>query len=155
MNAAHAEQARTEARVTAALHALDQVYGPRVASGKVDEVVDISVRGTRITTLRSTLQVCPSDSFIALWLAKDKDVDDHGRWVLDCNPAMFSKILDVLRMKKRAGWAKDNKEKKGGGGGDVPVGVAVSKGDEADFQELVNQFFPGCEEFITSFVEAR
>lgn len=153
LDAAYAEQALAEARMTAALHALEVVYGPCIASGQIDEVIDISVRGTRITTLRSTLQACPPDSFLALWLGKDKHVEEHGRWLLDCNPAMFSKILDVLRVRKRAGWAAKGKGQKKGRGGAAPVRIVIAEDDQADFEELVNLYFPGCEEFITSLVQ--
>lgn len=60
-----------------------------------------------MTTLRSTLQACP-DSALATrfdedkWPATDKDVDEHGRRLIDCSPSVFSKVLDVLRARKRA-----------------------------------------------------
>lgn len=146
-----AELARAQEMASAAVEALTKVYGPDIASGKKDEVVKLSVRGVRMTTLRSTLTACPNSVF-ATWFngnckPTEKDLDKHGRRMLDCKPPVFAKVLDVLRMKKRAGWTA-------GGGGVVvkPVLVAVGRVDRACLEEFVNKHFPGCECFIMDLV---
>eukprot|EP00752_Nemacystus_decipiens_P018456 g16546.t1 len=99
---AEAELRRARAAVSATANALEAVYGPDIAAGKEDPVIELSVRGARVTTLSSTLQLCP-DSALATrfdetkWPAHEKDVDEHGRRVVDCCPAVLSKVLDVLR----------------------------------------------------------
>ncbi|CAN0260080.1 unnamed protein product [Ectocarpus sp. 8 AP-2014] len=128
--------------------ALAAVYGPDVASNNRDLVVDFSVRGsrttTRITTLRSTLQLCP---YLVARLDRSKwteNKDKHGRWLIkDCSPAVFSKVLDVLRMKKRAGWI----------GGEAKARVAVKATDREAFEQAVDMYFPGCERVILDHVE--
>lgn len=150
-----AELARAQEMASAALEALTNVYGPDIASGKKDEVVELSVRGVRMTTLRSTLTACPDSVFTTWfngnWKPTEKDLDKLGRRMLDCKPAVFAKVLDVLRMKKRAGWAPS--EDAGGGGVVVkPVPVAVRQADRACLEEFVNKYFPGCERFIMDLV---
>ncbi|CAB1099447.1 unnamed protein product [Ectocarpus sp. CCAP 1310/34] len=108
----------------ASASALGAVYGPGVALNNRDPVVDFSVCGsrttTRITTLHSTLQLCP---YLVARLDQSKwteNKDKHGRWLIkDCSPAVFSKVLDVLRMKKRAEWI----------GGEAKARVAVQATD--------------------------
>ena len=56
------EKESVGAKISAAVGALQTVYGPTVvaatvaAAGEQDTVVELNVRGTRRTTLRSTLQ---------------------------------------------------------------------------------------------------
>ena len=147
---AEIELVQARAKVSATTNALEAVYGPDIAAGKEDPVVELSARGTRMTTLRSTLLVC-SDSALATrfdetkWPANEKDVDEHGRRVIDCSPAVFSKVLDVLRMRKRSAWT--------GGKGVQMVRVAVKAGDREAFEEFVNMQFPGCESFVMDYVD--
>lgn len=147
---AEIELRRATARVSSAAKALEAVYGPDIAAGIKDPVVELSVRGFRMTTLRSTLQVCPDSALAARfdearWPANEKDVDKHGRWVIDCSPWVFSKVLDVLRMRKRSAWAGD----KG-----VPTArVAVKAVDREAFEGYVNTQFPGCESFVTDYID--
>ena len=122
---AQAELKEAQERAAAAALALNIVYGPDVASGKEDKVVEMSVRGVSVTTLRSTLEVCPDSVFIA-WFADrwsgGNGKDEDGRYKVDCDPTSFSKILDVMRMRKRAGWAeRDDAIKKSGAGHTVRV----------------------------------
>lgn len=63
--AAKADLTEAEETVLAAVHALETIYGPEVAGGKEDDVIDLSVRGISITTLRSTLQACPESALAA------------------------------------------------------------------------------------------
>ncbi|CAM9628859.1 unnamed protein product, partial [Ectocarpus fasciculatus] len=149
-----AELREAEARATAAARALTVVYGPYLARGKDDPVVELNVRGLSVTTLHSTLHACP-DSVFAAWFAErwssGKGVDKDGRYQVDCNPTHFSKILDVMRMRKRVGWAEDDEIVKKGGGG-TTIRVTVSEADREDFEESVNMYFPRCTEFIMGLV---
>lgn len=132
----------------ASASAFAAVYGPGVASNNRDPVVDFSVRGprttTRITTLRSTLQLCP---YLVARLDQSKwteNKDKHGRWLIkDCSPSVFCKFLDVLRMKKRAGWTGEEAEAR----------VAVKASDREAFEQAVDMHFPGCERVILDHVE--
>lgn len=91
---AFAELEEANAKAGASVNALTAVYGPDVAAGKEDAVVELSVRGTRLTTLRSTLQACPGSALAARfdeskWPATEKDVDARGWRVMDCRPSVF------------------------------------------------------------------
>ncbi|CAM9438483.1 unnamed protein product [Laminaria digitata] len=141
------------ARVSAAIGALQTLYGPSVAAEEQDAVVELNVRGMRMTTLRSTLQACPrsalSTMFEDRWPATDKDKDDHGRRLIDCSPICFSKILDVLRMRKRDSWSRGwTPEKQDGISGKCPGAVLVKQSDMKAFRTAVEMYFPGCESFI-------
>ena len=146
-------------RVSAAVGALETVYGPSVAAGEQDAVVELNVRGARMTTLRSTLQACPRSALAVMfdeerWPATDKDKDEHGRRLIDSDPACFSKILDVLRMRKRAsrsrGATPETQDEESGGV--LPGGVLIKEADVNVFCETVNVYFPGCESFIMDVV---
>eukprot|EP00752_Nemacystus_decipiens_P008165 g7303.t1 len=154
----HAQTALVQAskRAAASAKALEAIFGPDVAAGKKDDVVELSVRGIRMTTLRSTLQACPESALAARfdrekWAPTDKDLDEDGRQVVDCRPSCFSKVLDVLRMRKRAEWAGD--DWKEGWGGFTRVGIKAA--DRGEFEQFVHIHFPGCERFIMDCVESR
>ena len=142
------------AKVSAAVGALETVYGPSVAAGEQDVVVELNVRGTRMTTLLSTLQACPRSVLARMfdaerWPATEKDKDEHGRRFIDCSPSCFSKILDVLRMRKRASWSRGTTpEKQEGISGKCPGAIFVKKTDLKAFRTAVQMYFPGCESFI-------
>ncbi|CAN0390995.1 unnamed protein product, partial [Ectocarpus fasciculatus] len=143
-----------EARTTECEAALAAVYGPDVATGTEEDVVELSVRGARVTTLRTTLQICPESSLATRfdedkWPPAEKDLDDNGRRVIDCKPSVFSKVLDVLRMAKRASWAR------GDDGQQVneKARVTINAVDRAEFEEFVDMYFKGCENFIMEYVE--
>ncbi|CAN0266648.1 unnamed protein product, partial [Laminaria digitata] len=111
LNRAAKEMEAASAKVSAAVGALETVYGPSVAAGGQDIVVELNVRGTRMTTLRSTLQACPRSVLATMfdaerWPSIDEDNDEHGGRFIDVSPSCFSKILDVLRMRKRASWSR-------------------------------------------------
>ncbi|CAN0296552.1 unnamed protein product, partial [Ectocarpus fasciculatus] len=151
---ARAELREAEARATAAAQALAVIYGPYVARGEDDSVVELNVRGLSVTTLHSTLHACPDSVFVA-WFAErwsgGKGVDEDGRYKIDCDPTCFSRILDVMRMRKRAGWADGDEVVKNAGGG-ATIRVTVSKADRENFEEAVNMYFPKCTEFIMGLV---
>eukprot|EP00904_Undaria_pinnatifida_P000589 jgi/Undpi1/10530/HiC_scaffold_29.g12980.m1 len=152
------------ARVSAAVGALETVYGPSVAAWEQDSVVELNVRGTRITTLRSTLQACPCSALAAMfneerWPATDKDKDEHGGRLIDCNSICFCKILDVLRMRKRdlrssgaageGGSEEKEGEKKEEGEEKkksviLPGGALINLDDLEEFGKAVNMCFPRC-----------
>ena len=164
------------ARVSAAVGALQTVYGPSVAAGEHDTVVELNVRGTRVTTLRSTLQACPGSALATIfnedrWPATDKNKDEHGRRLVKCDPICFSKILDVLRMRKRASWTRDvaggqreeedkeekeeeeKEENEEESTNDGSGAVLVKRADAEAFGAAVNMYFPGCESFIMDLVQ--
>ncbi|CAM9724014.1 unnamed protein product [Laminaria digitata] len=142
------------ARVSAAVEALETVYGPSVAAGEQDAVVELNVRGTMMTTLRSTLRACPRSALAAMfnedrWPATDKDKDQDGGRLIDCNPVCFSKILDVLRMRKRDSWSQGvTPEKQEGASGKCSGAILIKKADLKAFRIAVEMYFPGCESFI-------
>ena len=152
---AYVALAKDQEKAAAALQALEVVYGPDVVSGKKDEVLELSVRGTRITTLRSTLTFFPN-SILATWFNSDwqpveKELDDNGRRIVDCSPRVFSKVLDVLRVRKRAGWATRQTQGQGERA-TTPVPVVVREGDRASLEDFVYKYFPGRESFIMDLV---
>ena len=107
-----------------------------------------------MTTLRSTLQACPRSALAAMfneerWPATDKDKDEHGRRLIDCDPICFSKILDALRMRKRASWGRGvTPDKQEGDNGSCPGAISIKKNDLKAFRTAVQMYFPGCESFI-------
>lgn len=152
LHTAKGELLQAQQRVAASALALSHVYGPHIASGANDGVVELSVRGTRMTTLRSTLQACPDSALAARfdeekWPAHEKEVDERGWRKIDCPPKTFSKILDILRTRKRAGWTES---KEGGDKRNDPQPVRVMVGAQqcASFSEFVAMYFPGCESFM-------
>ena len=138
-------------------NALLALYGKQVASGQEDPVVELSIRGTfttkRFTTLLSTIQACPESALAARFKENGKwklDKDAYGRELIkDCSPAVFSKVLDVLRMRKREGWCGIDGTKKRDS---TAVRVAVKSSDREAFEAFVNMQFPGCEGFIMDCV---
>eukprot|EP00903_Cladosiphon_okamuranus_P014565 g13509.t1 len=148
---AHDELAKASKKAAMSASALATVYGPEVAAGKQDAGVELSVRGTRMTTLRSTLQACP-DSALATqfdedkWPATEKDLDERGRRVMNCSPSVFSKVLDVLRMRERSAWDSSVAY------AERRVRVVVKVADRAAFEEFVGMYFPGCDDFIMEHV---
>ncbi|CAN0243001.1 unnamed protein product [Ascophyllum nodosum] len=151
LNDAQAELKLAERRVKAATYALTVMYGPDIASGKSDPVVELNVHGTRATTLRSTLQACPESALAARFDETKWPSDGKDFGVIDCRPSSFSKVLDVLRMRKRAGWYPGDPQEKVV---DVNTGrVTISTCDRESFEEFVRMYFPGCEGFVMDVVE--
>ncbi|CAM9656833.1 unnamed protein product [Ectocarpus sp. 13 AM-2016] len=147
------ELSLANARTTACATALAAVYGPDVANGQEEDVVELSVRGTEMTTLRSTLRICLDSALAAQfdedkWPAAKKDIDSNGRRVIDCKPSVFSKVLDILRMAKRARWAGGEDLQ---GMNETPR-VTIKAGDRLAFEEFVDMYFKGCESFIMEHV---
>ncbi|CAM9442602.1 unnamed protein product [Hapterophycus canaliculatus] len=152
----HDELGQANAKVAAAASALVALYDEDIAANKegASAVVELSVRGTRMTTLRSTLLACPDSAFAARfdenkWTPTEKDVDADGRRVIDdCSPSVFSKILDVLRVRKRKAWACS-----GDGDDGSDVRVVVEAADREAFEEFVHMYFTDRESFITDLVQ--
>lgn len=146
-----------EARVTAASHALQTVYGLDLdEANKKGFVVELNVRGTTMATLRSTLQACTESALAARfdedkWPVLQTDCDEQGRRLIDCRPSVFSKVLDALRMRKRESWSLNKAEKETGRStrGTAQQAVVVEERDRACFEEFVDMYFPGCQSFIT------
>ncbi|CAB1098616.1 unnamed protein product [Ectocarpus sp. CCAP 1310/34] len=157
LHTAQRELVKANTIAAASVEALAAVYGPNIAAGVEDRVVELSVRGPRkterMTTLLSTLQACPESALAARfdeakWPVTDKEKDAHGRRVIkDCSPLVFAKVLDVLRMKKREAWADDDKKVR------AAVLVAIKAADRAPFEKFVNMYFPACESFIMDSVK--
>lgn len=99
------ELVQANAKAAASAKALVAIYGPNVAAGNADSVVEPSFRGgratTRVATLLSTLQACP-DSALArrfdesTWPVTDKDKDCHGRRVIHPGSAAQQYFLRFL-----------------------------------------------------------
>eukprot|EP00752_Nemacystus_decipiens_P018445 g16536.t1 len=157
---AQSELVQANERATAAVQALAIMYGPRVAQGEEDPIIEFSVRGgrgstKRMMTLLSTIRVCPPASVLAVrlerWSQNDSDKDADGRWQInDCSPPLFTKLLDVLRLKKRAYWDGDGNLFRE----NVSIVVVWCK-HRSSFEKLVNMYFPGCESFVMGSVEFR
>ena len=145
---ARAELAHAEKKVEAAASALATVYGPDIASGKPDPVVELIVSGARMATLRSTLQVCPESALAARFDESKWPVDGKDFGVIDCSPSSFSKVLDVLRLRKRVKWSPSTQTK-------TFRLVEIPEVDRVCFEEFVGMYFPGCENFITDWVWFR
>ncbi|CAB1098618.1 unnamed protein product [Ectocarpus sp. CCAP 1310/34] len=149
---ANNELAVAEARTTACATALVVVYGPDVAKGREEEdVVELSVCGTRVTRMCSTLRVCPGSTFATQfledrWPATKKDLDDNGRRVIDCEPSVFSKVMDILR----ASWARGDDDQEA----NKTPRVTIKPCDRAEFEEFVDIYFKGCESLIMEYVES-
>ncbi|CAN0242941.1 unnamed protein product [Ascophyllum nodosum] len=107
LNDAQVELRLAKKRARAATYALAAMYGPEIASGTPDPVVELNVRGTTMTTLSSTLRACPESALAARFdeTKWPSDGKDFGK--IDCRPSSFSKVLDVLRMRKRSVWCLD------------------------------------------------
>ncbi len=165
---AQAELREANSRAAAAARAVAVVYGPDIARGEEDRVVELSVRGMSVTTLLSTLKACP-ESVFSSWFGEQGSesesddesgcgkgglVDEDGCYKVDCDPNCFSKILDVMRMRKRDSWtAGAERDDEGYGVTRWTVRIPVPEDDRRPFKEAVRAFFPGCEEYIMGLIE--
>ena len=136
---AQAELVCAGQRVEAAARALAAVYGPDVASGKDDPVIELKVRGKRITTLVSTLQACKEAVLAARFEEINWPPDGNYFGVIDCRPSIFSKVLDVLRIRKREKWSQRESHK--GIGVNVVSKVSITADDQASFKKFVGMHF--------------
>ena len=147
---AQIEIALVEKKIEAAAGALETMYGPDIATGKPDPVVELDVRGTRMTTLRSTLQACSESALAARFDDSKWPSDGKDFGVIDCSPLIFSKVLDVLRMRKRARWSNRDAQKQEA---NMRVfRVMIASGNRAPFEEFVGMYFPGCEAYVMDWV---
>lgn len=144
-------------RVSASCSALAAVYGPHVAVGEKDVVIEMNVHGVRMAALRSTLQACPESS-LALHFSEGvsrttgERADQHRCWLIDCKPSVFSKVLDVLRIRKRATWPPSEGGRMFGGVGDSAPIVTLESADRVAFNDFVDTYFAGYESFINDIV---
>ncbi|CAM9403308.1 unnamed protein product [Ascophyllum nodosum] len=136
--------------IEAAAGALETMYGPDIATGKPDPVVELDVRGTRMTTLRSTLQACSESALAARFDDSKWPSDGKDFGVIDCSPLIFSKVLDVLRMRKRARWSNRDAQKQEANM--MVFRVMMASGNRAPFEEFVGMYFPGCEAYVMDWV---
>lgn len=149
---AGSELVKATARVAATADAVAAVYGPHRSDGNQDVVIELNVRGTMMATLLSTLQACP-ESVLArqfdekIWPVAERELDEHGRRLMDCIPSVFGRVLDVLRMQKYSARTHLND------GESERIRVALAPGDREPFCEFVDMYFVGNESFIMDFVE--
>lgn len=133
------------ARAAASANALLGVYGPSRSRDHEDCVVELSVNGAKMKTLRSTLQACPA-SQLASQFSKENwpgnRTNQQGPREIACRSSVFSKVLDVSRMQKRCDWT-----------GSQTVRVSIEPVDRELFKDFVHQHFSGCESFIVECVE--
>ena len=153
LNDARAELELSKKTLEAAACALVTVNGPEIASNKPDPIAELSVRRARIRTLCSTLQACPESALagrfdVSKWPSGGKDFG-----VINCGPFVFSKVLDVLRMRKRVGWSLRGQGQIGIRAKTVVGCVVVPAHDRVYFEEFVGIYFPGCESFTMDLVE--
>ncbi|CAM9855440.1 unnamed protein product [Sphacelaria rigidula] len=96
--------------------------------------------------------------FSKRWQTSRSAVDAQGRRQLDCDPACFAKVLAVLRSKKRtssagaqSGEGRDEAitaTPETMSKGTLRADVVVDATERECFEELVNKYFPGYEDFI-------
>ncbi|CAM9596670.1 unnamed protein product [Choristocarpus tenellus] len=154
------ELGKTSAIVEAASSAFFSMFGSTASkecNTKMDPIVELNVRGTLMSTLQSTLCLCTDSALAARfnnkrWSTTDRDIDEKGRHLIDCNPLCFAKILDVLRVRKRE-VKMLLREKKMSKENCSPYCVCVSINVKEIFEEVVNLYFPGRESFIMDWVE--
>ncbi|CAM9986270.1 unnamed protein product [Discosporangium mesarthrocarpum] len=108
-----------------------------------------------MSTMRSTLRLCSNSALAAKfdenrWPATGGDLDEKGRYIMDCDPHCFRKIVDVLRMRKKAlagpgreGVMKNNDE----------GCVCVFESMKDSFEGLVDMYFPGNMSFVMDHVK--
>lgn len=113
------------------------ICGPDIASGIPDPVVELNVHRTRITTLRSTLQACPEPALAGRLDERKRPSDGKDFGVISCSPSSFSKVLDVLRMRKRERYHLFF-------GTSIGL-VTVPANDRVSFAEFVDMYLPGCD----------
>lgn len=133
---AQTELLLVNAKAAASREAFLAIYGPDVAAGREDAVVELTFPEARptatITTMLSTLRVCSDSALAAKFNSSWAESKDWGV-IRDCSPVVFSKVLDVLRMRKRAAWAGSVD----GQGGTPMVRVAVNVTDRDSFKQYV------------------
>ncbi|CAF1180199.1 unnamed protein product [Adineta ricciae] len=70
-----------------------------------DDVIELNIGGSKLTTLRSTLTVIPSSKLARMFSKSNANqklpMDKHGAVFFDYNPMHFSYLLDQLRALKR------------------------------------------------------
>ncbi|CAF1598371.1 unnamed protein product [Adineta ricciae] len=70
-----------------------------------DDVIELNIGGSKLTTLRSTLTVIPSSKLARMFSKSNVNqhlpMDKHGAVFFDYNPMHFSYLLDQLRALKR------------------------------------------------------
>ena len=139
---AQIELALADKRIRAvASSALEAIYGPDIATGKPDPVVELDVRGTRITTLRSTLflQACPESALATRFNDSKRPSDGKDFGVIDCSPSIFSKVLGRAAHEKARQMVKAPFPEKRSG--DEVFRVVIAAGDRASFEEFVGSTF--------------
>ncbi|CAN0368776.1 unnamed protein product, partial [Ectocarpus sp. 13 AM-2016] len=125
--------------------------------GVDDDMVELNIGGTVVSTRRSTLTRCP-DSVLARMFdySTEKKTppfvrDTKGRYFVQYNDYCFAKIIEVLRM-KRWPWPPIKSSFANGTTLDAMsisrFRIFVREDEREDFSSLTSYFFPGSENFI-------
>lgn len=129
--------------------------------GVDDDIVELNIGGTVISTRRSTLCRCP-DSLLARMFDHNTEKkappfvrDTKGRYFVQYNDYCFTKIIEVMRM-KRWPWPPTKSSFANGttldGMSNSRFRIFVREDEREDFGSLCTYFFPGCESFINEAV---
>lgn len=125
--------------------------------GVDDDIVELNIGGTVISTRRSTLCRCP-DSILARMFDQNNEKkappfvrDNKGRYFVQYNDYCFTKIIEVMRM-KRWPWPPTKASFANGttldGVSNSRFRIYVREDEREDFGSLCTYFFPGSEQFI-------
>lgn len=125
--------------------------------GVDDDIVELNIGGTVISTRRSTLCRCP-DSILARMFDHNNEKkappfvrDNKGRYFVQYNDYCFTKIIEVMRM-KRWPWPPTKASYAHGttldGVSNSRFRIYVREDEREDFGSLCTYFFPGSENFI-------
>ena len=125
--------------------------------GVDDDIVELNIGGTVISTRRSTLCRCP-DSILARMFDQNNEKkappfvrDNKGRYFVQYNDYCFTKIIEVMRM-KRWPWPPTKASFANGttldGVSNSRFRIYVREDEREDFGSLCTYFFPGSETFI-------
>eukprot|EP00903_Cladosiphon_okamuranus_P021498 g19763.t1 len=126
-----------------------------------DDIVELNIGGTVISTRRSTLCRCP-DSLLARMFDHNTEKkappfvrDTKGRYFVQYNDYCFTKIIEVMRM-KRWPWPPTKSSFANGttldGMSNSRFRIFVREDEREDFGSLCTYFFPGCEGYINEAV---
>lgn len=122
-----------------------------------DDIVELNIGGTVISTRRSALCRCPESVLARMFdHSNEKKTppfvrDTKGRYFVQYNDYCFAKIIEVLRI-KRWPWPPSKCSFASGttldGMSNGRFRVFVREDEREDFASLCSYFFPGSENFI-------
>ena len=125
-----------------------------------DDILELNIGGTVMSTRRSTLCRCP-DSVLARMFDQSNEKrappfvrDTKGRYFVQYNDYCFAKIIEVLRMKRWL-WPPTESSYAPASAADTSISrfrIFVREDEREDFGSLCSYFFPGSESFILEAV---